>query len=71
MRALALIASLAMLTACSKHSSEDYPALLPLDQILDDQPLSPDPAPDLEARAAALKARADMLRADQSATTSP
>lgn len=62
MRALALIASLALLAACSKPSGEDYPALLPLDEILTDEPLSPDPAPDLSARADALRARAEAIR---------
>ncbi|OWY05702.1 hypothetical protein B6V75_06220 [Thioclava sp. F1Mire-8] len=65
MRAPALIALFALLTsltACSKRSTEGYPALLPMDEILTDQPLTPDPAPELEARADALRARADTMR---------
>ncbi|AQS47570.1 hypothetical protein BMG03_06970 [Thioclava nitratireducens] len=59
---IALFALLASLTACSKRSTEGYPALLPMDEILTDQPLTPDPAPELEARADALRARADTMR---------
>lgn len=62
MRALALIASLTLLAACSQPSDEQYPALLPLDEILTDEPLSPDPSPDLNARADALRARAEAIR---------
>ncbi|MAQ37350.1 hypothetical protein BMI91_03340 [Thioclava sediminum] len=59
---IALFALLASLAACSKQSMEGYPTLLPMDEILTDQPLTPDPAPELEARADALRSRADAMR---------
>ncbi|MBZ4023365.1 hypothetical protein CKO11_12945 [Rhodobacter sp. TJ_12] len=52
----------ALLAACASGQTADYPALVPLDTVLIDQPLTPSPAPGLEARAAALRARADRLR---------
>lgn len=52
-----------LLAACSgKTPAIDYPALVPADTLLDAEPLSPSPAPALEARADALRTRADALR---------
>lgn len=50
------------LAACGDAQEGGYPALVPMQTLLDDAPLSPDPAPALEARAAALTARAEVLR---------
>lgn len=58
---LAPILFLALLAACDR-GAQDYPHLVPVDQLLVDEPLTPDPAPGLEARAADLRARAVWLR---------
>lgn len=59
-----LILLMTAVAGCAQ-GEDTYPALVPVDQILADRPLSPDPAPALEARRAALDARADALRAAQ------
>lgn len=51
-----------LLVACGGEATQDYPALVPVDTLLTEEPLTPSPAPELEARAAALKARAAALR---------
>ncbi|RWR35232.1 hypothetical protein D2T29_01835 [Sinirhodobacter populi] len=59
--ALLLPLSGAVLAGCG--GGGDYPALVPMQDILqDDAQVDPDPAPELQARAAALGARADALR---------
>ncbi|PYF09648.1 hypothetical protein C8J30_10718 [Rhodobacter viridis] len=50
------------LAACSAASGADFPKLMPTDTLLVEEPLSPSPAPGLEARADALRARAAALR---------
>ncbi|SOC02210.1 hypothetical protein [Rhodobacter maris] len=52
------------LSACGSAGQEAYPALVPVDTLLAEEPLTPSPAPELEARAAALRARAAALRAE-------
>ncbi|PTV95938.1 hypothetical protein C8J27_103269 [Rhodobacter aestuarii] len=59
---LFLTALLLALAACGGPQSSPYPALVPSETLLIEEPLSPSPAPELEARAAALKARAAALR---------
>jgi hypothetical protein len=68
MQRLAPILLLATLAACG-NGMQDYPQLLPVDQLLTDEPLTPDPAPGLEARAADLRARAAWLRSQPTDTT--
>jgi hypothetical protein len=51
-----------LIAACAGAPGRDYPKLVPLDTLISDEPLSPSPAPALEARADALRARADALR---------
>lgn len=62
MRQLTLFLPLALLAACAARTDAPYPALLPLDTLLTEAAPAPDPAPALEARAAALRARAAQLR---------
>ncbi|KQB12862.1 hypothetical protein H9N28_14875 [Rhodobacter capsulatus] len=59
----ALILPLA-LAACSAAPGTDFPKLVPAETLLVEEPLSPSPAPGLEARAEALRARAEALRAE-------
>ncbi|MFD2173652.1 hypothetical protein [Rhodobacter lacus] len=59
-----LLLVLLLLTACGSGGQEAYPALVPADTLLIEEPLTPSPAPVLEARAAALRARAAALRAE-------
>jgi hypothetical protein len=74
--ALSLLA-LAALAACAPFPELDAlgpdtgpsPALLPMDQLLEQaQPSTEDPGPALAARAARLKARAAAIKATASAT---
>lgn len=64
----AFCATLPLLTACSGQSGEDYPTLLPMDQLLAEPELPTagvDPVAatsEARARADALRARADALR---------
>lgn len=50
------------LAACSAAPGADFPKLAPTETLLLEEPLSPSPAPGLEARAEALRARAEALR---------
>lgn len=64
MTRLALALGLLALAGCGAPGA-DYPALVPMEKLLSDAPLTPDPAPALEARADALRARAAAIRAEQ------
>ncbi|MFC5736261.1 hypothetical protein DFO80_1038 [Rhodobacter sp. 140A] len=64
MTRLALALGLLALAGCGAPGA-DYPALVPMETLLSDAPLTPDPAPALEARADALRARAAAIRAEQ------
>lgn len=55
------LGALLWLAGCAAPG-EEYPALVPIDTLLIEAPLTPDPAPGLEARAADLRARAAGLR---------
>jgi len=57
--ALILVCALA---GCAAASGTEFPALVPVETLLIEEPLTPSPAPGLEARAAALRARAEALR---------
>lgn len=60
------LAVCALLAACASHpetGADAYPSLLPIDSLLTDPAAASDPATGLDARAAALRARADALRA--------
>lgn len=60
---LLLLALTLLLAGCGGAAQMgNYPALVPLDTVLTEEPLTPSPAPELEARAAALRARAEALR---------
>ena len=50
------------LAACSAAPGADFPKLVPVETLLVEEPLSPSPAPGIEARADALRARAKGLR---------
>ena len=63
MRRAIHLSLLCALAACGSGANDGYPALVPTSTLLGDATLSPDPAPGLEARAAALQARAAALRA--------
>jgi len=62
MRSPVLIALCLSLAGCAGSQGADFPKLVPMETLLGDEELSPDPAPELEARAAALRARAEALR---------
>lgn len=65
MRPLLALLAVSLLGACeptSAASNTDYPALLPLEQILLDNDQAAAPPDALSARAAALRAKADGLR---------
>lgn len=63
MTRLTFLALLGALSACG--AGEDYPALVPVDTLLTDQPAEPAPTAELQARADALEARAEALRRAQ------
>jgi len=63
LRAPSLLALLCLMSACASTQDQGYPALVPMESLLSDAPLSPSPAPALVARADALRARAAALRA--------
>lgn len=58
----ALILICLTLAGCGAAHEGDYPALVPMETLLDEAPLTPSPAPVIEARAEALNARAEALR---------
>lgn len=51
-----------LLAACAAAPGADFPQLVPAGPLLAEAPLTPSPAPGLEGRAAALRARAEALR---------
>ncbi len=59
---LALLLPLAGAILSGCVAGTKYPGLVPIGEILQNGPVSPDPAPDMQARATALNARADALR---------
>lgn len=59
---LALILCLGLAACSGAKTPIDYPALVPAETLLTEAPLSPSPAPALEARADALRDRAEALR---------
>ena len=61
MTRLALALGLLALAGCGA-SDADYPALVPMETLLDEAPLTSSPPPVIEARAAALNSRAEALR---------
>ena len=58
----ALILICLTLAGCGAAQEGAYPALVPMETLLDQAPLTPSPAPAIEARADALTARAEALR---------
>ena len=66
MRPLCALLAVSLLGACAQSATTpnaEYPALLPLEDILSENDQTEAPADALSARAAALRARADRLRA--------
>lgn len=60
---LTLFALLGALAGCG--AGGNYPALVPVDTLLADQPADPAPTAELQAKADALEARAEALRRAQ------
>lgn len=59
---LILLLPLALAACGGAAQMGNYPALVPVEPLLVEAPLTPSPAPELEARASALRARAEALR---------
>ena len=62
LRIPALLFVTALIAGCAGGGATPYPKLVPMDSLLSDEAVPPNPAPELAARADSLRARAAQLR---------